>query len=286
MKAKSFINRSFAASDDDDFPLAALWAASSLELLAKSALCKINPLLVANPTDDGTSLLLAAGLPGDIGKYRSVTAKTLFSRCARAFRTFNKKVAMGIAHQRNAELHSGAAPFNAIGDQWVWWERYWSLAEVLINHYAGSLKDFVGLGRLNEVQGHLERNRANVKRRVQSRFDAAKQRLQLGMVPPELPKHYGELEDYIECPVCGDDSLLQGEYGDRIGFITGGTEDEVWIDEQIEAWTNYFGCENCGLVIEGEDYIAAAGLPPTFETERPYEPEEWDMYDYGDYANE
>ena len=203
MKAKSFINRSFAALDKEDFPLAALWAANSLELLAKSALCKINPLLVAHPTDDGTSLLLAAGLPGDSSKYRSVFAKALFSRCARAFRTFDKNVAMGIAHLRNAELHSGAAPFNTIEDQPLWWERFWSLAEVLINHYAGSLEDFVGSGRAGEVQQHLERNKENVQRRVQSRFDAARQRMQLGKTPPERPARSGDLEDYYQCPVCG-----------------------------------------------------------------------------------
>ena len=82
------------------------------------------------------------------------------------------------------------------------------------------------------------------------------------------------------------DALVQGEFGEHIGLITGGTEDDMWIDEEVWAWTDYFNCEECGLVIEGEAYIAAAGLPETFDTTRPYAPDFEDIYDYGDYGNE
>jgi hypothetical protein len=193
---------------------------------------------------------------------------------------------MDIAHQRNAELHSGASPFDTDADRPGWWERFWSVSEVLINHYAGSLEGFVGPGRAEEVQQHLERNIANVKRRVLSRIDAARQRLELRIPPPERPARNGELEESYECPVCEGDALLQGEYGEHIRFIIGGSEDDWWIEEEVEAWTDYFYCEKCGLVIDGEAYIAAAGLPLTFNAERPSEPEFDDIYDYAEYGNE
>ena len=130
IKAKNFINRSFDALDDDDFPRAALWAANSLELLAGSTLCQVNPLLVADPSDNGRSLMLAAGLPEDTTKYRSIPAKALFSRCARAFSPFNFEEAMKIAAQRNAELHSGATPYSENGTGRTL-RRSWTIVDAL-----------------------------------------------------------------------------------------------------------------------------------------------------------
>ena len=208
IKAKNFINRSFDALDDNDFPLAALWAANSVELLAKSALCRINPLLVADPTDDGRSLMLAAGLPGDTNKYRSIPAKALFSRCARAFKPFNRDDALSIAEQRNAELHSGATPFNEVSDQLLWWEQFWSNAEVLLDHRECSIGDFAGSGRTAEVRAHLTRNKKNVQRRVDSLIEAAAQQLALGEPPPKRLSMGCELTSWIECPVCEGDALL------------------------------------------------------------------------------
>lgn len=88
MKSKAFTNRSFAARDADDFEQAALWAAHALELLGKAALAKTSPLLIADPQDDGRSLLIAAGLSSDVSRFKSVPAKAVFSRCARAFPGF------------------------------------------------------------------------------------------------------------------------------------------------------------------------------------------------------
>lgn len=51
-KAKLFLNR---AMDDDprSFDERALWAALALELLAKAALARVSPLLIAEPNEEG-----------------------------------------------------------------------------------------------------------------------------------------------------------------------------------------------------------------------------------------
>lgn len=62
LKAKLFINR---AMDDDgyrSFDEQLLWASLALELLAKAALARVSPLLIVEPTEDGTNLLIASGL--------------------------------------------------------------------------------------------------------------------------------------------------------------------------------------------------------------------------------
>jgi hypothetical protein len=57
--AMAFINR--ALDVNDDFEERAFWAACSLELLAKAALTRINPALVADIDREGMSLLLLLG---------------------------------------------------------------------------------------------------------------------------------------------------------------------------------------------------------------------------------
>lgn len=278
MKAKNFINRSFDALDDDDFPQAALWAANSLELLAGSTLCQINPLLVADPSDDGRSLMLAAGLPEDTTKYRSIPAKALFSRCARAFKRFNREEAMEMAAQRNAELHSGATPYSEVKDHGSWWERFWSNAEVLLDHRECSIDDFVGPDRTAEVKAHLMRNIENVKRRVDYLMGAAEERVSLGLPPS---KQFGmgyELTSWIECPVCEGDAFLSGYDIEQSELVADGDQNFFTVYELVEVVTECFECEDCGLMLDGWAYISAANLPSTFEVER--EPELDDDYYY------
>ena len=281
MKAKVFINRSFDALDND-FPLAALWAANSLELLAKSALCKINPLLVADPSDDGRSLLLAAGLPGDKARYKSIPAKALYKRCANAFKSFSERNATEIALERNAELHSGANPFSGVSDEQLWWEKFWSTAAVLIDEQNCTIEEFVGSSHVAMVQHLLERNAQNVKERVNFLIERAKHRLANGEAPPKWPKLERYLTISIACPVCQGNALLGGDHIQDSDIVIG--EDESGLDHTYElfhVWSDFFQCEECGLMIEGEAHIEAADLDPIFKVGRLYEPDLDDLYDYG-----
>ncbi|MCS5716470.1 hypothetical protein NVV95_18130 [Herbiconiux sp. CPCC 205716] len=62
MKARLLINR--ALDPQRDFEEQAFWACAALELVGKAALAHVSPLLVANPNDDGKSLLVATGAVG------------------------------------------------------------------------------------------------------------------------------------------------------------------------------------------------------------------------------
>ena len=62
-KSRLFINR--AMDESTEFEEAAFWACCSLELLGKCALAHISPLLIAIPTDDGMSLMVASGAVED-----------------------------------------------------------------------------------------------------------------------------------------------------------------------------------------------------------------------------
>lgn len=287
MKAKAHINRSFAARAAGEFEEAALWASTALELLGKSALAKVSPLLVADPTDDGRSLLIAAGLSSDMTRFKSIQAKAVFSRCARAFRPFDDKEAGRIATQRNEELHSALAPFTGI-DEDAWWDRYWSQAVILVDAQDETLVDFVGAGNASIVENHLERNAANTSRRVQAMIDRAAQRYALAADSEDARRQITRLVERlrfdfdfttdVDCPACEQDAFL---FGDDV------MESEVEEDyeegtaiELLNVSADFFECENCGLRLDGPAYVSEAGLPESFEVERDYEP----VYD--DYGND
>jgi hypothetical protein len=50
-KSKVFVERALKSRDERDFASFYLWAAVALELLAKSTLANIHPVLVADPND-------------------------------------------------------------------------------------------------------------------------------------------------------------------------------------------------------------------------------------------
>ena len=122
IKAKLFINR---AMDDDfrSFDEQALWAALALELLAKAALARVSPLLVAEPNEEGTNLLIATGLIAGEARFTSVRAKTLFARCHKAFKPFDQTETINIINGRNEYLHSSGTGFIAIPPN-QWWARF------------------------------------------------------------------------------------------------------------------------------------------------------------------
>lgn len=288
LKAKTFVNRSFSAVDSGAFDEAALWAACALELLGKAALSKVSPLLVADPSDEGKSLLVAAGLSADFAGYKSIQAKAVFSRCARAFPSFNATRANQIAVSRNEELHSGGLPFATVRQD-VWWESFWALATVLVQSQDRTLDELVPPERLQVVEEHLARNAENTKLRVESLIQRATQRLKLldasvlsVRVQAELSARAVAIDlDFaspIDCPACGANGHIHGDF-------VGDSDVEVDYDEGVAieratVWTDSFSCENCGLVLPDQDFVAAANLPATFSIEREYEPE------YDDYGND
>jgi hypothetical protein len=285
MKAKVHFNRSFAASDAGAFEEAALWAASALEILAKAALANVTPVLVADPNDG--SVLVAAGLSKDFGKFKSIQAKTLFSRCSRAFPPFNEAEANRIAIMRNEELHSALSPFAGV-DQEDFWQRYWAQVVLLVHAQDRTLHDLVGAKRVATIEKHVAQNKANIAARVQAQIERAKQRYEAAATSKDVAAEIVKINERdeldwehrssIACPACGEKAWLLGDAADQEDVeydYEDGTAREL-----LSVWAEGFECEACGLHLNGAEYVEAAALPQTFEDDRPYEP------GYDDYGND
>jgi hypothetical protein len=278
-KAKLFVNRALSAHDDDLIDEAIVWAAVSLELLGKAALCRINPTLVADPSDDGKSLLIAAGVSNDRSGFKTIQAKTVFSRCGRAFPSFDEREANLIAGNRNEELHSATSPSGHIHPD-SWWERYWAQAAILVEGQGETIEGLVGSRRAAQVEQYLARNEVNVQRRVSTMIASVRQAFALSLQTGRVAKSpvatlTYEYEIETDCPSCE----LTGElYGDYV------QESEVDYDpeggypqERLRVAAEEFLCPNCGLHLRGPDSLAAAELPSTFSIDQDFDPP-WDDY--------
>lgn len=284
IKARLFVNRALDPGDAS-FDERALWAALALELLAKAALARISPLLIAVPTEEGVNLLIAAGVIDGSARFTSVPAKTLFARCHKAFKPFNEKQAQAIVHARNEYIHGARPGFTDIPAE-AWWPRYWAQAVILVNAMDRQIDDLVGTTRVATVESHLEQNAKNIEHRLEMLVARAQQRLSLaqsGNLPARLAAEWARQADLTAglgqssaatCPACQSQGLLEGEQVlNAEPHVEKISEDDfdVWMDLQIGA--DYFSCEECRLVLDGYELLKQAGLATEFA----------DTGDYADY---
>lgn len=298
-KAKRFIERSIRAEMlEDGDEEAMLWRACAFELLVQAALSKISPLLIAHPDLDGTSLLAAAGRIQRASKIRSLSATAAFSRAAKVVPHFDLRVANQIAADRNLELHTGLRPSAAVArDSWL--GKYWTQVHFLLAAVDMDLVQFVGPDYEATVEEHLKRNSVLVSERVAALIGRAQERLAKARLPEATRRSQAELVaanerawqllgrrdllgDYVQCPACGQEGRVAGDET---------STSEVYYDQDDptdrptecgEAITDAFGCETCGLSLDGVDQISSAGLSDTFEFQREFE---WadDPMDYPPY---
>lgn len=276
LKAKLFLNHAMDETEPRTFDERALWASLALELLAKAALSRASPLLIAHPNEDGKNLLIASGLVQGTGTFQSVTARTLFGRCAAAFAPFDERVAGKIAAARNDYLHGGTPAFTSIPEH-AWWPSFWAQAVILVHAQDKDIGDLVGSDRSAVVEEHLARNRRNVEHRLQMLVSRAAQRLEqfrAGSLPERLAtdfrraaQRYAGLpySTHATCPACASQGTIEGEAAESFDL-----QHEQVAEDEWESWveltvvSEYFSCETCGLVLDSYELIAAAELPGEF----------------------
>jgi hypothetical protein len=103
-KSQVYIYRGLRSQADGDIEEYQLWASLALELLGKSALAKVHPALVADPTHY-ESLFAACGrqLSPDI---KTISAKTLFQRLAISKRLLTRGIRSSVNRWHFVEIPS------------------------------------------------------------------------------------------------------------------------------------------------------------------------------------
>lgn len=279
VKAKLFLNHAMDDSDHREFEERALWASLALELLAKAALARTSPLLIAEPSEEGTHLLMASGLIEADARFTSVRAQTIYKRCQKAFKPFSLQEATAITNARNEYLHGAGVGFYGLPPN-VWWARYWAQAAILVNALDSDIEALVGQDRVNVVDSYLIQNAKNLEHRVEMLLERAKQRLAVresGTLSSRLSREWDTAKDLRAglahsaeeiCPACGNLASIEGD--DVINSEVKHeqvAEDDFISWAELEVGADYFSCQNCRLVLDSYELLDAAGVATQFEAE-------------------
>lgn len=283
VKAMAFVNR--ALDNDEDFEVRAFWAACSLELLAKAALTRINPALIADVERGGNSLLIAAGLQQDSSKFVTVQAKTVFGRCKAISHQFDVNAALRVAGNRNSYIHSGA-PFCAAIPERRWWEDYWPLVSILLAAQERDLADFVGEDRETEIETILAQSEQHAKERLEAQMERAKitwlRRTQSELTATDIARvrartvNRRTFTSSYECPVCESSGQLRGDDTAEEQYVGEIDEEGHYVGTVYSVITDEFACSACGLMVLGPGAVGLADLPDQFDVnddEPDFEPE-------------
>ncbi|HUE46019.1 MAG TPA: hypothetical protein VMO81_07200 [Aestuariivirgaceae bacterium] len=254
-----------------------LWASLALELLGKAALAGIHPCLVADP-HSSISLFAAAGMT--IGTdLKTITAKTVFDRLGHVSPRFDSKTQVfceNMSLRRNAELHSGEAPFEAI-TLGAWEGRYWHTAEIILEVMGLTIENWLGADQAkapNELLSEythaiaeaakvrVETAREAFKRLSKSAREAAFSKAD-AIQPWELYRGFHVLPDciwYTKCPAYGSQAFLAGlKYAEE---VSEDLDDEYSDEETVNVFLSAeeFQCPSCGLHLDTRDEIEAVDL--------------------------
>lgn len=304
-KSRLYIQRGFRAKIAGDFEEYQLWASLALELLGKAALAKVHPALIADPQSKD-SLFAACGRQIS-SEIKTIAAKTLFDRLTHISKNFDarhQRFCDQMAIRRNAELHSGEAPFAGMSEE-AWEREYWGALEIILEIQGLTLKEWVGADNASAPAKILEAAEKaldwSVKHRVRRCTEdfgekhknpkdlaaVIERSLTRGM-PVPIAQKVSAYDSYAtqKCPAC----TCLGYVGLSL-WEEEITEEETefqapngeWYpdvpSEKIESTYNIeeFICPECDLNLFGVKEIAAAGLASevrkTTIREREYEPD-------------
>jgi hypothetical protein len=268
-KAELYCARANDCSKDD--PLFGFWSSLYLELLARAALAKIHPSLLADPKD-GSNILYGFGVQKTDGKPPiSIPAKSVYHRCVQLISGFDINMEAHcnfMAGTRNLELHSGEAAFEPLSAQ-KWITEQFSTVEVLCKHIDVDLTRFFIEDEQTEIRARMALNLKESAKRSRTLIDAAKMKFD-SLTPQQqlerksldavrqlaMEKSYHQI---LECPACKSRGVLSGDY---VASSKVSLKDDELV-ERKEVRTSLFQCPSCELELSRE-LLLAIQLPSSF----------------------
>ncbi|ASK87274.1 hypothetical protein [Sphingorhabdus sp. SMR4y] len=282
-KAKLYSQR--AGEQDFNSAMYGFWMSLSLELLARAALAKIHPVLLADPTNEGNIHYVFGINPK--GNPRSVAAKAVFARCSVLIDKFTDKMSghcLLMADRRNKELHSGAAAFENIpSDNWL--PATFEVFEVLLEHLGSSLDDFLGNEHAGVAKGMLQDRRDHIEKEVKDRVSVASkafasqdgkakaQRIETAAAALKNWENESPLGQIVDCPACGLPAAITGESVNRGPLKV--SEDDGTLTREVRVLPNKFACPTCGLKMDGYQELLQVNLGKVFTSEEDEDPIEF-----------
>lgn len=276
---------------------AVLWSSLALELLARAALSKFSPTLLADATS-WHNLSYALGYAPKVTKFlpKSIATADVLARLNELLPEFDeelRKFCLVHAGNRNAELHSADLPFEGASSS-TWLPSFYRSCEVLGKLLDTSLKDLFGDDEAKAAEKVIAAAKDAAANSVKGSINAH-QTVWKGKPERERLKLASQAEVWarrqdghvVNCPACASKALL---YGDPITEPKKKIKDDV-ITETQTCLPTKFECLACSLKISGLSQLAASGLgdpfkkTSTYDAADYYKPED-DMSGYEDDNND
>ena len=288
-KSRLYFERAFDTDREND--AFGLWCAMSLELLARSAIAKFSPTLLAEPDRDHKYLLIALGLGSAQVARKSIATNQVLSLCKTLIPGFtddDHKLAAALTGRRNEELHSGTAAFSEYSTQ-QWIAGFYKCCKTLAESQGESLTSLFGDDEAKTAENIIAEMAVEVKSRVLSRIAAfrkvfdEKDPAEQDLLREEAEKQ-GDILSHkrhhrVECPACKCVATVQGDtYGrEQIEH----TEDEIIVRQTVIP--TKLLCAACGLKLNGYGELSSASVADYFTHRSHYSPEEYyDLVDPND----
>lgn len=267
-KAVLFMERAFKEDREGDvFPL---WASMGLELLCRSAVAHVSPLLLAEPERDQKNALHILGF--GTASPKSINTNQVLGLCKVLFSDFTDdevKAASTLVGRRNEELHTGAAAYGSFRVQ-DWLPGFFRCCDVLATAVGESLDTLLGAEEAAAARDTLVAAEKSIESSVKADISAhakvfkAKdedERRELAEAAQRLGDELaGQRHHRVRCPACESVATVQGsdvgpqrvEHGDGCIIV------------RQTVLPNRFVCSACGLRLNGYQALRAAGVANHF----------------------
>jgi hypothetical protein len=276
---------------------AGLWASLALELLARAALSKFSPALLADATS-WHNLSYALGYTPKVTKFlpKSIATADVLTRLNELLPDFDeelRKFCLIHAGNRNAELHSAEMPFEDASIS-TWLPSFYRSCEVLGKSLGTALEDLFGDDEAKAAKKVMAAAKDAAANSVMGSIKAHKtvwegklerERAKLAMQAEVWAKRQDG--HVVDCPACASKALL---YGDPITEPKKTIKDDL-ITEIQTCLPTKFECVACNLKISGLSQLTASGLGDpykrtfTYDAADYYKPDD-EMSGYEDDNNE
>lgn len=259
----------------------ALWSSLALELLARAALAKISPALLAEPKD-WNNLLFAIGLSPTAKRFtpKSITTSEVLSRLREIVPEFDAEMegfCLLHTNKRNSELHSGDLPFDGVKNSF-WLPKYYGSSKVLLQTMGVTLNEFLGKDEAKVAEKLIEAAADDAAKAAIGTVEAHRK---VWEAKAEEAKVAGQTQatawatrhmgHRVKCPACRSDAAV---VGDPISSPQKSIKGDI-ITETQQYLPNKFECVACGLKLAGLAHLNACELGDTYIYTQQYDAAEY-----------
>lgn len=274
---------------DRDEWLFGFWSALCLEMVLRGAVANVSPVLLADGKD-WSNTLFALGKKGLTGKLspKSIDISEVMTRIEAIIPEFNREAANFCTlhiQRRNAELHSGALPFDDLKTS-AWLPQFYAACSLLLSSQGSSIKVVFGADEAKTAETLIEALKDEAAKSVKGTINAHKT-IWIEKTAEEREKLTKQAETVslrvyghrTKCPACDNVALI---YGSPAGAESSGYKDGLIVVRQPMLPAS-FECKACGLKIVGYSKLNACGLGGTFTATSYTDPVEYFEDDFRDH---